>query len=187
MGEKQTLVGFQQPDKAGASTSYQFGLARINDFHDKDIYLGILAFDEKNNEASMSNIVMLHISSNGVFSTDEAARESNPAPYNRPVKSVLESAPTVIIGSICGALLIIGIILWLGIWYVRNQRGSFKSTKQSTIEVGLVNETTSDSSPPSTIQRESETLKRHLMTVIEPQQGNFGNSCLIDGLSFQLY
>ena len=55
-------------------------------------------------------------------------------------------------------------IIWLAILYIKNQRGTLiKSTKQSTIEVGLVNETTSDSSPPSTIQRESETLKRHLM------------------------
>ena len=55
-------------------------------------------------------------------------------------------------------------IIWLAILYIKNQRGSLlKNSKQSTIEVGLVNETTSDSSPPSTIQRESETLKRHLM------------------------
>ena len=40
MAETQTLVGFQQPDKAGASTSYQFGLARIDQHYDKDIYLG---------------------------------------------------------------------------------------------------------------------------------------------------
>ena len=40
MAETQTLVGFQQPDKAGASTSYQFGLARIDEHYDKDIYLG---------------------------------------------------------------------------------------------------------------------------------------------------
>ena len=55
-------------------------------------------------------------------------------------------------------------IIWLAILYIKNQRGSLlKNSKQGTIEVGLVNETTSDSSPPSTIQRESETLKRHLM------------------------
>ena len=42
MAEVQTLVGFQQPDKAGVSTSYQFGLARIDDHYDKDIFIGNL-------------------------------------------------------------------------------------------------------------------------------------------------
>ena len=110
----------------------------------------------------MSNIVTLHLTSNsnGELTSEKVV----PGPINRPVKSVLSGTQSLIIGSVSGALLMIGVLLWLGIWYVRNQRGSFKSTKQSTIEVGLVNETASDSSPPSTIQRESETLKRHLMT-----------------------
>ena len=54
--EVQNLVGFQQPDEAGASTSYQFGLARMDDHYNKDLFLGLLAFDEKDNEGSMSNI-----------------------------------------------------------------------------------------------------------------------------------
>ena len=56
LAEVQTLVGFQQPDEAGVSTSYQFGLARIDDHYNKDLFLGLLAFDEKDNEGSMSNI-----------------------------------------------------------------------------------------------------------------------------------
>ena len=56
LAEVQTLVGFQQPDEAGASTSYQFGLARMDDHYNKDLFLGLLAFDEKDNEGSMSNI-----------------------------------------------------------------------------------------------------------------------------------
>lgn len=118
----------------------------------------------------MSNIVMLHLTSSGEYGTSNKLSSSN-QPSNKPIKSShIDNLGTIIIGSSCGALLIIGIILWFGIWYVRNQRGTFKSKNQNTIEVNLVNETTSDSSPPSTIQRESETLKRHLMNpVIEPQ------------------
>ena len=133
-------------------------MARIGqELYDKDIFLGLLAFDEKNNEASMSNIVHLHLTSNGDILSDT----KNLAPYNKPVKSVIDSAQSIIIGSICGALLIVGLIMWLGIWYIKNQRGSFKSSKQNTIEVNLVNETTSDSSPPSTIQRESSNLMKN--------------------------
>lgn len=164
--EVQTLVGFQQPDEAGVTTSYQFGLARMDDHYNKDLFMGLLAFDEKDNEGSMSNIVMLHLTSNGEYGTSFID-----TPVNNPVKSeVASDSETVLIGSICGALIVIAILLWAGIWYFRNQRGTFKSTKTSTIEVGLVPE---DPSPPSTIQRESETLKRHLMqpqmTVIQPQ------------------
>ena len=120
----------------------------------------------------MSNIVPLHLTSSGEYSTFNKYPSNEP--INHPIKSEFEADQTVLIGSVCGALIMIGIILWLGIWYIRNQRGTFKSTgKKSTIEIGLVNETTESSTPPSTIQREAETLKRHLMqpqmtTVIEP-------------------
>ncbi len=40
MADKQTLVGFQQPDKAGSQTSYQFGIARVDEHYDKDIFIG---------------------------------------------------------------------------------------------------------------------------------------------------
>jgi len=140
-------VGFQQPDEAGASTSYQFGLARIDDHYNKDLFLGLLAFDEKDNEGSMSNIVMLHLTANGEYGTP-----SMDSPTNHPVRSVSPSeSETLLIGSICGALVVMACLLWAGIWYFRNQRGTFKSTKASTIEVGLVPDQM-DPSPPSTIQ-----------------------------------
>ena len=110
---------------------------------------------------------MLHLTANGEYGTP-----SMDTPTNHPVRSVSPSeSETLLIGSICGALVVMACLLWAGIWYFRNQRGSFKSTKASTIEVGLVPDQM-DPSPPSTIQRESETLKRHLMqpqmTVIQP-------------------
>lgn len=127
-----------------------------------------MAFDEKDNEGSMSNVVTLHLTPNGSYGK---AKHEN-GPVNHPVKSEYEGNgenQSLLIGSICGALVMIAIILWAGIWYFRNQRGSFKSSqKNGIIEIGLVQ----DPSPPSTIQRESETLKRSLMqpqmTVIEP-------------------
>ena len=167
----QTLVGFQQPDEPGVSTSYQFGLARMDEHYNKDLFMGLMAFDEKDNEATMSNVVMLHLTPDGEYGTSM----NIDTPINNPVRSEYPGGSNdseyLIIGSICGALIVIAIMLWAGIWYFRNQRGTFKSTKTSTIEVGLVPE---DPSPPSTIQRESETLKRHLMqpqmTVIQPTQ-----------------
>ena len=110
---------------------------------------------------------MLHLTADGEYGTQYLDN-----PVNHPVKSEYPAgdSETLLIGSICGALIVMGSLLWAGIWYFRNQRGTFKSTKTSTIEVGLVPE---DPSPPSTIQRESENLKRHLMqpqmTVIQPQ------------------
>ena len=158
LADVQTLMGFQQPDVAGVSTSYQFGLARIDEHYNKDIFLGILAFDEKDNEALMSNIVTLHLTSDGEYST-----KSINQPINQPIS--FKNDQSVLIGSISGAILMLGIVLWFAIWYIRNQRGTFKGTKH-TVEIGLVNE--SESSPPSTIQRESETLKRHLMYASVP-------------------
>lgn len=112
---------------------------------------------------------MLHLTANGEYGTPSMMD----TPTNHPVRSVSPSeSETLLIGSICGALVVIACLLWAGIWYFRNQRGTFKSTKASTIEVGLVPDQMMDPSPPSTIQRESETLKRHLMqpqmTVIQP-------------------
>ena len=60
-------------------------------------FLGILAFDEKNNEASMSNIVMLHLTSNGDYSTDD---DLNQQPLNHPVKSSMTGRLDIIIGNI---------------------------------------------------------------------------------------
>ena len=57
---------------------------------------GILAFDEKNNEASMSNIVMLHLSSNGDYSTSN--KLLNQQPLNHPVKSSMTGRLDIIIG-----------------------------------------------------------------------------------------
>ena len=155
MSDIQTLLGFQQPDSAGVSTSYQFGLARIDEHYNKDIFLGILAFDEKDNEGSMSNIVTLHLTSDGEYSNTVVNQ-----PINQPI-NYRGHDQSILIGSISGAILMLAIVLWFAIWYVRNQHGSFKGTKH-TVEIGLVTETES-STPPSTIQRESETLKRHLM------------------------
>ena len=60
---------------------------------------GILAFDEKNNEASMSNIVMLHLTSNGDYSTSDD--NLNQQPLNHPVKSSMTGRLDVIIGNTC--------------------------------------------------------------------------------------
>lgn len=38
--QAQTLVGFQQPDQAGVTTSYQFGMARIDEHYGQDLFLG---------------------------------------------------------------------------------------------------------------------------------------------------
>ena len=57
---------------------------------------GILAFDEKNNEASMSNIVMLHLSSNGDYSTSNKLLSQQP--LNHPVKSSMTGRLDIIIG-----------------------------------------------------------------------------------------
>ena len=168
MLDVQTLLGFQQPDLAGVSTSYQFGLARIDEHYNKDIFLGILAFDEKDNEASMSNIVTLHLTSDGEYSNTVVNQ-----PINQPINYHGQHDQSISIGSISGAILMLSIVLWFAIWYIRNQRGSFKGTKH-TVEIGLVTETES-STPPSTIQRESETLKRHLMYQV-PQGSNQSGS-----------
>ena len=59
---------------------------------------GILAFDEKNNEASMSNIVMLHLTSNGDYSTSN--KLLNQQPLNHPVKSSMTGRLDIIIGTV---------------------------------------------------------------------------------------
>ena len=73
---------------------------------------------------------MLHLTASGEYGTSYPD-----TPVNHPVRSEYptDSEETLLIGSICGALAVMAILLWAGIWYFRNQRGTFKSTKTSTI------------------------------------------------------
>lgn len=193
--ELQTLVGFQQPDQAGSQTSYQFGIARIDQHYDKDLYIGLVAFDEVDNEASMSNIVNLHLTSDGNYGTNRRYPKLLPRPVTSSSGEMSDSQ-NVLIGSLCGTLIVMAVILWAGIWYFRNQRGVSSGASKKSGEVGLVIESnngldTTNSSPPSTILRESESsVKRQLMqpqmtTVIS--QNNTQNQEFIQDISTPIY
>lgn len=170
MAELQTLVGFRQPDKAGSQTSYQFGIARIDEHYDKDIFVGIVAFDEKDNEGKLSNIVTLHLTSDGVY--DSKYPE---IPRNHPVsaKPDDDDSQAIMIGVLCGTIAVMALLLWAGIWYFRNQK---ISTKKSGVTANLVLENEAQSTPQTNIRRESQSeakaVHRHLM---KPQLSDDNN------------
>ncbi len=77
----------------------------------------MVAFDEKDNEGVMSNIVTLHLKSDGSYGTGVGYPE---IPPNHPVKSPSElESQSVMIGVLCGTLIVMAVVLWVGIWYFR--------------------------------------------------------------------
>ncbi len=131
-----TAMEFQRPDRAGIQTSYQFEFDHFN----RDYFIGIVAFDERRNEGQLSNIVTVRLDSNDV---SHEAGNGNGGPVSSPAASPdpEESDEGIMIGALCGAFVVIALLLWAGIWYHRNKGQNVKSTKKSGVTANLVNKT----------------------------------------------
>ena len=136
--DKQTLVGFTQPDEAGAQTSYQFEVRADDDKYNKDIFVGLVAFDERDNEGKVSNIVTLHLTRDGVYGSDregafpllESQGGASSTSWN-----IRDEDSSVVIGAVCGVIAVLAALLWVGIWYFRYKKRRFKYSVDKVLEI----------------------------------------------------
>jgi hypothetical protein len=133
-----TLVKFERPDMAGIQTSYQFEFERYN----QDCFFALIAFDERGNEAKMSNIVTIRIDSNDILAPSPGGGGSFSMevayPDRAPHEGGDEGGEGVMIGALCGAFGVIALLLWAGIWYHRNRMNGVKMTKNGGVTANLV-------------------------------------------------
>ena len=128
-GDYEILEEFQRPDNAGKATSYQFSFQHyFSDFH-----LGLVAFDERRNEGRMSNIVTVFLDSNDIAVPIKVLEDSAD---NQVSKAPQEQDDGVMIGILCGTFAVIGLLLWAGLYWVKNQKSS--STKNGGVTANLV-------------------------------------------------
>ena len=62
-----------EKDEAGTQTSYQFEVQTDNLNEDRYLFVGLVAFDERDNEGKVSNIVTLHLTASGVYKSGSTA------------------------------------------------------------------------------------------------------------------
>ena len=149
------LDEIRRPDLAGTQTSHQFAFDKLN----KDHFVGIVAFDEEGNTGKMSNIVAIRLEAEEVLAAggklgDGPGMRPGGNPINEPVKAVASEDQAsddegVMIGVLCGVFVVIGLILWVGIWYMRNHGPNAtslmkSSTKNDGVTAKFVNGTPAD-------------------------------------------
>ena len=108
--QPRTLVGFSRSDPAGTATSYQFRFT----FFNEDFYLGLVGRDAANNTGKVSNLVNVMM----------PAQVEAVADHSRTIKDNddVDIRPEIgddwlMIGALCGAILILAICLMLGVLY----------------------------------------------------------------------
>jgi hypothetical protein len=106
---------------------------------DQHFYLGIVGVDDKGNEGKMSNLARVFIDSSHVKGL--SVPQQNKVSVLGPHSTGTDEA--VMIGVLCGTFLVIALLLWAGIWYIRRHRRTGQSgksgTKKSGVNANLVN------------------------------------------------
>ena len=105
--ESAVLVSLARADRAGVDTSFQF---KFN-FFEEELYIGLIGLDESNNTGKISNIVPVYMPA--------LVAESSPTIKDRSVDISLGPGNNdwTMIGALCGAILLLGLFLLLGIIY----------------------------------------------------------------------
>ena len=135
--DKLTLVGFSQKDEAGTQTSYQFEIQTDNPNEDRYLFVALVAFDERDNEGKVSNIVTLHLTTAGVYRSG-AGLSSRGIKKFPVIKNgqVANEDTRVLIGAVCGAIAVLCFMLWGVIWYFRDKKRH--PTKNGGVTANLV-------------------------------------------------
>ena len=109
--EPRVLVSLRRADKAGMDTSFQFQF----NFFEEELYVGLRGLDEANNTGKVSNIVPVFM--------PNLAIESAVSPTIKDGRSAVvgisadDDNDWTMIGALCGAILLLGLFLLLGIIY----------------------------------------------------------------------
>ena len=126
-GQPQVLLGFDRIERAGTAAKFDFNFPHYG----QDFYVGAYAFDMAGNRGKISNLVHVKIESTKV----EVAEESAP----EPIVNQSDFEPNwVIIGSICGAISILLIVVIFTISYciyVSKKKSSKSGSTSSVIGV----------------------------------------------------
>ena len=135
--DKLTLVGFSQKDEAGSQTSYQFEVQTDNLNEDRFLFVGLVAFDERDNEGKVSNIVTLHLTASGIYRSGSSASSQGIKrfPVVKNGKNGQEDQG-ILIGALCGTLVVFALLLWGAIWYFRSKK--HHPTKNGGVTANLV-------------------------------------------------
>ena len=133
--DKLTLVGFSQKDEAGTQTSYQFEVQTDNLNEDRYLFVGLVAFDEKDNEGKVSNIVTLHLTASGIYKNGATASSPRKFPVLKNGNGAREDQG-ILIGALCGTLVVFALLLWGAIWYFRSKKRH--PTKHGGVNANLV-------------------------------------------------
>lgn len=157
-GKYKTLIEFRRPDSAGVQTSYQLKFKYYND----DYFIGLIALDERGNEGKMSNIVNLYINSNEITTENNSTN-----PHQTLVSGKGEGTDEgVMIAILIGTFLVIALMLWAGIWYLRRHGKTTKNGGVNATLVGSGSASGGENHDTSSSDIGSKTPPRHHQTMV---------------------